>query len=279
MSQGKKHTHGTIAQRLLDSPMRTSITALAILAVSTVSIALVYYKGNYQEYMIMLLEELHGLVFDLAIIGILIFWLFRRGEKRRNTREYQEEIDDFRTWESEEAAFKTVGNIKRLNRLKVYDIDLSHCYLARTNLNHARLTEANLNYANCSNAFLIDVHFEGARLNQTNFENSNLNQSVFRGAYAGGSIFRDAYLIKTDFESASLIRANFENAFLMEANLQKADLTEASFNNCNLYKADLRGVTGLSIDQLAKAKTLYLTMFDEDLLSHLKGRYPELIGK
>ena len=42
--------------------------------------------------------------------------LERLGEKRRNIKRWQEEIDDFRGWNSEEAKFRIVGNIKRLNR-------------------------------------------------------------------------------------------------------------------------------------------------------------------
>ena len=63
------------------------------------------------------------MLFDVAIIGILIFWLNKIGEERRRIKTYLDEIDDFRLWESDEAAFRTVGNIKRLNQNKIYNIN------------------------------------------------------------------------------------------------------------------------------------------------------------
>ena len=242
---------------------------MVLVSVIIIVASLIHFKGRWPDYLSLILSEAHGMIFDIAIIGLLFVWLYRTDEKRRKIQDYKEEIDDFRKWESEEAAFRTVGNIKRLNRNKIYNIDLSHSYLAKTNLNHAKLIGANLNYANFTNAYLIDVNLEGARLNQTILENCNMNQSVLRKAYASGAVFRDAYLIKSNFEDAFLIKANFENAFLMEADLRGSDLTEADFTNTNLYKADLRGTKGLKIDQLTRAKTLYLTQFDETVAALL----------
>ena len=76
-------------------------------------------------------------MFDLAIIGILLYWLNQNGQTRQRIRTYKDEIDDFRLWESEEAAFRTVGNIKRLNRHKLYSINLAHSFLVKTNLKTA----------------------------------------------------------------------------------------------------------------------------------------------
>ena len=64
------------------------------------------------------------MILDIAVIVILILWLNQNGEIRQRIRTYKDEIDDFRLWESEEAAFRTVGNIKRLNRHKIHDINL-----------------------------------------------------------------------------------------------------------------------------------------------------------
>ena len=98
------------------------------------------------------------------------------------------------------------------------------------------------------------------------------------GAYASGANFKDAFLIKGQFENAFLIKANFKNAFLMEANLRNSYLMGADFENASLYKADLRGAKGLSIEQLSKAKTLYLAQFDEEIFSQVRLTLPELAG-
>lgn len=263
---------------VIEKPLLTSSIVLVFVAILVISLSLRYYIADYDSFMAQVLAEAHGMIFDIAVIGILIFWLNQNGEIRQRIRTYKDEIDDFRLWESEEAAFRTVGNIKRLNRHKIHEINLVNCYLPRTNLNYVNLQGSNLNSANISQSSLIEADLENARLNQTNFENSNLNQVNLKGAYASGANFKDAFLIKAQLEGSFLIKASFNNAFLMEANLQNAYLMGADFENASLYKADLRGAKGLTVEQLAKVKTLYLAKFDDEILEQIKTNLPELVG-
>ena len=262
---------------IIERPLLTSTIVLIVVAVIVISLSLTYYIHDFDQFIQQVLAEAHGMIFDIAVIGILIFWLNQNGEIRRRIRMYKDEIDDFRLWESEEAAFRTVGNIKRLNRHNIHEINLVNCYLPRTNLNYVNLTGSNLNSANITQSSLIEANLENARLNQTNFENSNLNQANLNGAYASGANFKDAFLIKAQFEGAFLIKANFSNSFLMEANLQNAYLMGADFENASLYKADLRGAKGLSVEQLSRVKTLYLARFDDAILEQIKTNLPELV--
>ena len=263
---------------VVEKPLLTSSIVLLIVALSVIGMSLKYYVYDFEAFWPQILAEAHGMIFDIAVIGILLFWLNQNGETRQRIKTYKDEIDDFRLWESDEAAFRTVGNIKRLNRHKIYEINLVNCYLIRTNLNHTNLKGSNLNSANISNSSLIESNLENTRLNQTNLENSNLNQANLKNAYASGANFKDAFLIKAQFENAFLIKSNFKNAFLMEANMQNSYLMGADFENASLYKADLRGAKGLTIEQLTRAKTLYLARFDNEILEQIKFAIPELIG-
>lgn len=269
---------GEFYNSIIEKPLLTSTLVLVIVAILVISLSLQYYIRDFDTFIQQILAEAHGMIFDIAVIGILIFWLNQNGETRQRIRTYKDEIDDFRLWESEEAAFRTVGNIKRLNRHKIHEINLVNCYLPRTNLNYCNLAASNLNSANVSQSSLIEANLENARLNQTNFENSNLNQANLKGAYASGANFKDAFLIKSQFENAFLIKANFNNAFLMEANLQNCYLMGADLENASLYKADLRGAKGLSVEQLSRVKTLYLARFDDEILEQIKTNLPELVG-
>ncbi len=264
---------------IIEKPILTSSIVLAIMTVIVLSFSLKYYLRDFDMFFGQVMAEAHGMLFDIAVIGILIFWLNKNGEVRQRIRTYKDEIDDFRLWESEEAAFRTVGNIKRLNRHGINEINLVNCHLSRTNLNYVNLGGSNLNSSDISNAFLIETNLQNTRLNQTNLENSNLNQANLKGAYASGANFKDAYLIKAQLENAFLIKSNFKNAFLMESNLRGCYLTGADFENASLYKADLRGAKGITLEQLTKAKTLYLAQFDEEILNQIKTNIPELVGK
>jgi BTB/POZ domain-containing protein KCTD9 len=263
---------------IIEKPILTSVIVLIMVALIVISLSLPFYISDFRNFWMQVLAEAHGMIFDIAVIGILLFWLNQNGEVRQRIRTYKDEIDDFRLWESDEAAFRTVGNIKRLNRHKIHEINLVNCHLARTNLNYVNLKGSNLNSTNLSNSSLIETNLENTRLNQTNLENSNLNQANLSGAYASGANFKDAFLIKAQFGNAFLIKANFANAFLMESNLTNSYLMGADFENASLYKADLRGAKGLTIEQLAKAKTLYLAQFDDEIFEQIKVTVPELIG-
>ncbi len=267
-----------IFNSIIEKPLLTSTLVLLLVTILVLGLSLPYYLHEFDTFIQQILAEAHGMIFDIAVIGILIFWLNQNGEIRRRIRTYKDEIDDFRLWESEEAAFRTVGNIKRLNRHKIHEINLVNCHLPRTNLNYVNLAGSNMNSANISQSSLIESNLENARLNQTNFENSNLNQANLKGAYASGANFNDAFLIKAQFENAFLIKANFNNAFLMESNLQNCYLMGADLENASLYKADLRGAKGLTVEQLSNVKTLYLAKFDDEILEQIKTNLPELVG-
>lgn len=267
-----------IFDNIIERPLLTATSVLVLVGILVLGLSIPYYLHDFNSFWPQILAEAHGMIFDIAVIGILLFWLNQNGETRQRIRAYKDEIDDFRLWESEEAALRTVGNIKRLNRHKIYEINLVTCYLARTNLNYVNLNGSNLNLANLSNATLIESNLDHSRLNQTNLENSNLNQASFIASYASGANFRDAFLIKAQFEGAFLIKADFQNAYLMEANLRNSYLMGTSFENASLYKADLRGAKGLTLDQLMKAKTLYLAQLDQELAEQVRASLPELVG-
>jgi BTB/POZ domain-containing protein KCTD9 len=254
---------------IVERPLLTTLIVFFFILTPLISLSVVYKIYGAADFAEQILIQAHGMVFDIGVIGILLYWLNQNGERIREIRHHVSEIDDFRTWLSEESAFRTVGNIKRLNRHKIYNIDLVNCHLPNTNLSHTNLTSSNINSANLSKTTMIETNLENTRLNQTNFQESNLNHANLKGAYANAANFDHAFLIKSNFENAFLIKTSFKNAFLMEANLKNTYLMGADFENASLYKADFRGSKGLTVQQLAKAKTLYLAQFDADLMKQL----------
>lgn len=262
---------------IIERPILTAVSVLILTTILVMLLSLKYYIRDLEGFWGNILVEAHGMLFDIAIIGILLYWLNENGEIRQRIRTYQNEIDDFRLWRSEEAAFRTVGNIRRLNRHKIFEINLANCYLPKTNLSYVNLKGSNLNSANVTNCSLIEVDFENCRLNQTNFENSNLNGANLKGAYASGATFQDAYLIKAKMENSFMIKSNFKNAFLMESVMVNSYLMGTDFENASLYKADLRGAKGLTAEQLSKAKTLYMAELDPEIREELMKLAPQLI--
>lgn len=78
------------------------------------------------------------------------------------TKRYKEEIEDFRNWKSAEASYRIIGNIKRLNRIGVSDINLSGCYLREMDLSGLDLRNANLTDTDLQDVNLKSVDLRGA---------------------------------------------------------------------------------------------------------------------
>ena len=81
---------------IVEKPLLTSTIVLVIVAFVVIGLSLKYYLRDFDSFIQQVLAEAHGMIFDIAVIGILIFWLNQNGEKRQRIRTYRDEIDDFR---------------------------------------------------------------------------------------------------------------------------------------------------------------------------------------
>ncbi len=150
------------------------LAALVVYRITVTKVDSAYDK----EFIRDVLVEAHGMLFDILIIGTFIFALHMlvesRRVKKRNIERWQEEIDDFRGWDSEEAKFRIVGNIKRLNRNGITDINLIDSFLKNAILSRAHLEKAYLREAHLKGADFWKANLEGANLLDANLEEANL---------------------------------------------------------------------------------------------------------
>jgi len=246
---------------IFSKPIFYSIVTLILATPVVILLTIRYVEEAYQpEFIRDILVEAHGMLFDIIIIGIFIFALHslvnNKRQRKSEIKRYQDEIDDFREWDSEEAVFRIVGNIRRLNRRGVSKIDLSNCYLQNAKLSNTNLEEANLrgahfNKADLRGAKLKNAKVGGAHFIETDFTGTNLSGCVLTEANFEKAIFRDANLNKTDFgnyggywdktEPSNLEKANLYDAKLQEANLRNVKLKGSDLRGANLENADLCG--------------------------------------
>lgn len=208
-----------------------------------------------------ILAGAHGTLLNLFVIGIIILWLNKIGEKRTEIRRYQEELDDFRGWQSEEAARRIRGIIKRLNNLGVTRINLSFAFLPNMNLKNFNFQGSDLSHADLQEAYL-----QGAILSDTSL----------RYAKLVGAHLNNVDLTNADLKGANLQRAAFGSLFSGIDNvfLKQIDLANASFES-----ADLRGVSYLNVEQLLTVKTLYNAKLDTLLFQQIINTSPHLLEK
>lgn len=266
-----------ILNQISEKPILTTTIVFGITSVLVLSISYPLFRHDPDSYLRAIMMEAHSMLFDLAIIGILLLWLNKSGEKRIRIKRNQDEIDDIRYWKSQEASYKILANVKRLIRDNVTKLDLNNCYLRNINLNFANLKGSNLNYADLEFCSLIDTNLNHARLNQASFMNANLNRANFSDSLLSGANLQKIKGIKTNFEKACLIKANLNDSFLIDANFQFSDLTGADFVNANLYMPDFRGARGLLPEQLSHAKMIVKPKMDDDLLAQINEQFPELL--
>jgi hypothetical protein len=133
------------------------------------------YGGNFLEN---ILVEAHGMLLDILVIGIFILWLNRIGEKRLESRRYQEEIDDLRGWESDEAGHRIVGSIRRLNKSGITNIRLERCHLEKADLESVDLTGSDLRDTDLYYADLRRTTLAGTNLTRANLTNADLTDAL-----------------------------------------------------------------------------------------------------
>ena len=135
-------------------------------------------------------------------------------------------------------------------KVEGWRLDLRDTYLKWAYLKGAHLEGATFGGACLSRAELTGAHLEKA------FLLADLRGAHLRGAHLEGATFLNALL-----EGADLGGAHLEGAILWEAFIMGADLRGA-----HLEGADLRGVTGLSPDQIAETFGDAATQLPDDLL-------------
>ncbi|CAB5081963.1 hypothetical protein D3OALGB2SA_675 [Olavius algarvensis associated proteobacterium Delta 3] len=204
-----------------------------------------------------LIFESYGMLLDLLVIGVFLVALFEWRMRRRDIERYHDEIDDLRGWRSPLASHRIRGSILRLNRRQVSRIDLTRCYLRNMNLSSMDLS--------------------GARIVGTDFQNAYLSRTMFREADLQGADLRHAFLWRADLRKATLWSANMKDATLEGADLSRALLKDADLTAANLKDADLTQTRGLTLDQLAKVRTLHHAKLDPELAAAVAAHHPELL--
>jgi uncharacterized protein YjbI with pentapeptide repeats len=256
-----------------------------------------YYDFYNVGFLRDLMVEAHGVVFDIFMLGVVIFWLQQKGKNKVEKRRYQDEIDDFRGWNSEEASRRIRGNLRRLNSFGVSSIDISNCFLRNMDLRNSNLSgcyawgadlswadlrfsnlskgnfeDANLSFSNLSGADVKDAYFWKADLSNCNIRNSNMMNCVMIETDLSETDFTDSKMNNSSFVNSSLKNSVFSGADLERADFDMADLENTDFQNANL-----NDVIGLKEEQIKKVFSFYNSKISDDLLKMIKKIKPSLL--
>lgn len=232
----------TIAQLFKPSSEIVSffIETAILLSVGLYFVSKPFIENDWQNWEMNILTSAYGLLFDIVLFGVILSFYDDYIRKQQDIKRYLEEIDDYRYWVSEEAVIRTMGSIRRLNYVDIYDLNLKDCYLkkamlkevnlSKANLENANLEEANLSYSIILNANVKCTNLKYANLKHTNLDHTDLNKAELH--YAN--------LDNATANRANLRRANLSNAYLNLTKMQGADCVQASFQNAVLINPVMR---------------------------------------
>ncbi|MGW4469303.1 pentapeptide repeat-containing protein [Nonomuraea sp. NPDC004354] len=129
---------------------------------------------------------------------------------------------------------------------------LSNVSLETSNLAFADLSNSNLSRARLMGSDLLGASLRNARLVEAFLTRTNLSSATLSGADMGSAVLYEANLNAADLTRANLKSADLTNAVLTNADLSFANLSRANIRQADFKGANLRGIKGVSIEEIKK---------------------------
>jgi hypothetical protein len=285
-------------------PVSLTFSLTIILALILALVSKNVYANKWEEFIVQMVAEAHGILFDILVLGILFVWINRISERKKSIQRCLETIDDLRLkhtdivdfnylhekhskplggqidekypsytyslrpsswWNSEYVRIEIIQSIKLLARNKVQMLDLHNI-----NVSGGRFPSINLRKSKLSCSLLVDCQLSHSNLSltechETNFTGSCLDHADFEEASLIGAAFVESSLQYTKFTGAKLVAADFRRAYLTHAKLDNCNLAGADFTGAHILNVDFRNASDLTAHQICKAKSVHNCKFDSDL--------------
>jgi BTB/POZ domain-containing protein KCTD9 len=226
-------------------PVLLVFTVFVLGAIIVVSLSMPYYIHHWDEFSKNIIADAHGTLFSVFLVGWLLAWFSGVAERRGEELRYQEEISDFIGWQSPEAMYRLVGNIRRLNRMGIEkEFKLTEAHLCNARLNGVRLRHSDLWGADLTDADMPDADLQGSNMAGTVLvrailERTDLTDTDLRGANLSEADLERASLQGADLRGANLTGADLQYAVVSLANMQRATLTSAGVHHADFTRSDL----------------------------------------
>lgn len=244
--------------------------------------------------------ELWGLLAEVFVLGIVIFYVGEKSQASQFIARQHELISDFRYWDSEEAKFRILGAIRRLQEKGVSTVNIAGVTLSSASLKEHGVTKLD-------GSVLSGGHWASSIGIRTtsNFEKVDFAECALRGVrfsmgdglgFFGTREFQkpQASYIDCNFFECDMTGASFEQAELKSTvtppvdthehiaddektgqpifqqthygEFYNADLSNVSFKNAWLKNVDFRDAEGIEAAEFYGARGLESCVFQNDEL-------------
>ncbi|MEY8832854.1 pentapeptide repeat-containing protein [Phaeobacter italicus] len=253
--------------------------------------------------------ELWGLLAEIFVLGIIIFYIGERNQDKQFIERQRELISDFKYWDNDEAKFRILGAIRRLQGVGISSVNLAGVTLSSANLKEhgiRSLDGSNLSGGHWSSSIGIRVISTFAKIDFSDCSMCDVKLS--QGDGMGGFTSREhqkaqAKYIDCCFISCDLSGACFEQAEIKYTQeppaethehvdddeygqpvfsqthygeFYQAELTGVSFKNAWLENVDFRDAENIKTADFSGARGLESCIFDNEeikqqVLANSKG--------
>ena len=217
-------------------------TLIAWLLVAIGIFCVTFFLGEYQKpgFTQSLLAGFHNTLFDILLIGVLLYWLEKRSEKRHEIQRHRDLLDLWRGDASALAIKNNLASIRRLNEYGVFKMDLSDCVLQGSDLSELNLSSSNLSEAQCYKTDFSDADLSNAVLDKANLRNAFLSKAILTNASLRGAVLENAKL-----QNANLAGADFSGAIVSNATWDDAIFDERTILPIDLDRSIMKSIKKL----------------------------------
>ncbi len=260
----------------------------------TTMLFVVSYRYYDEEFLKRVLAGVHGLIINMLVLGIILIWFIKKGQRLTEIQRYRDEIDDLRGFQNKEVSRRLRRVIVLLTKKGITEIDLSGCYfenvvLSGFNLRNSDFSGADFKIAAFRDCNLVGTKFHNAQLNNVDFDECDLSNADFMDSHlegvdfssscVKGISFHHVYFNMVDLSCLNLKNVDFGSVIIDAIHFDRSDIEGAGF-----LWAIFKDVDGLTLDQFSKVLTLYGAEFHPEFekrvnTARLRQLYPKLFER
>ncbi|MBK5007370.1 pentapeptide repeat-containing protein [Pseudomonas sp. S32] len=273
---------------VLDNPIKTALLILAFAIVVVVFITADWdwlsshilpntviglYKKDFWENVMV---EMHGMVVELAVVGILLLWLDGRRDRKQQLSQCREDLKNYAKLDFPEAHLKKIGILKTLISANQIGLDARYLHLSGRSLSDVNIKNWNVIGLKLNDGKLENSTFEKVEARSSNFVKCTLRNVVFEEGSLYRCKFEGAKFRQVSFKNCRIEKAEFTHCDMPNTLFDQVSLSGVKFEGANLAHCSFKSAFDIDVGELSKAKNLDHIAIDDKLLIELLKLRPDI---
>jgi DNA-binding protein len=275
-------------RRILDNPVYTAI-AVAVLIFIPIFLVTFFWDfvssnifpntkiGLYDRaFWENILVELHGMMIELVVVGVLVVWLDSRRKKNVEVTRLTEDLEDFAMLDSPEINIKKMGHLKRLNDIGVQELKVRNLVLNKIKIKDITLLKSNIIGLKVNEGTIYNTTFKEVSMRSSSFIKTIIKNTTFENCTLLNSKFTEGTCKGVSFKGSSVEYADFSDCNLQSAIFINSDVRGVKLQGANLKQCTFIGAKNIDINEIAKARCIDHISISDVFLDELKLLRPDM---